>query len=299
MPFRDSDGREQLCILRPGDLVEVQGSAGSGKTFLLNLLALECVLPHAYMHSERPISGKRSVIVFDCDGRWDARRLEGLFMQRLNSKDSQGPGASLASSSSIPRILERIHVFKPTSLLSLALTLLGLDHYHASQMRNEYIGLIIIDSLSTFYWRRRWDIEQHSQTSDMHDFMSTIRNLRERRRCVVAISNWGLFPSKEATSGHPSTTPSFRQHFGLPYPQPPKPSQDPVSSLQQSWNTITHYVVVDKPMKQIVQYPQVDTNHINAMQHDKIRATLVTLTEGSRGSRNVFEGILNLTPCSD
>ena len=51
--------------------------------------------------------------------------------------------------------LESLHIFRPTSSLQLAITLIHLPRYHAtdSRLRDKEIGLLAIDSLSAFYWR--------------------------------------------------------------------------------------------------------------------------------------------------
>ncbi|KAF8606123.1 hypothetical protein BDV93DRAFT_520980 [Ceratobasidium sp. AG-I] len=235
---------------------------------------MTCVLPYRLSvqleeprgHMDVLLGGRdKSVIVCDCDVRWSVRRLSTIMTtylrERLSSTISEhGPASSVSSDTFctptvaeiVEKSLKRIHVFRPTSTISLATTLMALPAYHRSHMPNEEIGMLMVDSLSAFFWTDRWAAEQAEQASQLaadlppapHASTSTststsaavdklpplrsdanplrhvltaILQLRRSLGMVTFLTNWGLTTLE---SQLPSSITYFRQHLRTPYPSP-------------------------------------------------------------------------------
>ncbi|KAG9081532.1 hypothetical protein FRC06_005516 [Ceratobasidium sp. 370] len=243
-----------------GDVIEIQGPAASGKTHLLYFWAMTCILPYqAYIKTEDSgnvsevlLGGRnKSVVVCDCDARWSLLRLHTIISRYIRERlaiaasgsqvtaDIKGPDA--ASAPTVPELvsesLKRVHVFRPTSTLSLATTLMAIPAYHKSQMPNETIGMLMIDSISSFYWSDRWAAEQlekasqtpidlppapdaqplRSDANPLRHVLNVVLQLRRSLGMVTFFTNWGLTPLE---SRLPSSITYFRQHLRAPYPSP-------------------------------------------------------------------------------
>ncbi|KAG8688614.1 hypothetical protein FRC09_012824 [Ceratobasidium sp. 395] len=252
-----------------GDIIEIQGSAASGKTHLLYFWAMTCVLPYyATIRAEGSedafevlLGGRnKSVIVCDCDARWSLLRLHTIISRYLHERlasatsesqpniDSEMNDATSAPTTSevVSDALKRVHVFRPTSTLSLATTLMALRGYHKSRMPNETIGMLMIDSISAFHWLDRWATEQLEKSSSqvpvdlplaptgstsmvphlqqlrpdinpLRHVLNAVFQLRELFGMVTFFTNWGLTTLE---SQLPSSITYFRQHLRAPYPSP-------------------------------------------------------------------------------
>ncbi|KAJ1305730.1 hypothetical protein OPQ81_010462 [Rhizoctonia solani] len=240
-----------------GDIIEIQGPAASGKTHLLYFWAMTCVLPHRLTAKvgddqetkEILVGGRnKSVIVCDCDGRWSLRRLNTIITSYLRDrlttilpKESTPGLCDHTISLAVTNALKRVHVFRPSSTLALATTLMALPTYHRTHMADEQIGILMVDGISSFYWDDRWVSEQmestdsaevqaavphpppppppplRSDTNPLRHVLTVILNLRRSLGLVALLTNWGLTP---LDSQLPSSTVYFRQHLRGSYPSP-------------------------------------------------------------------------------
>jgi DNA-repair protein XRCC2 len=244
-------GNRQIVVsvessLARGDVIEIQGPAASGKSQLLYHLAASCILPKEVLIISTDVPDQRmvhlggwcgSAIVFDCDGRWDTRRLHDMLLARLKVSFSktQLPPLPHKSNSTISSIaldaLSRLHVFRPTSSFQLAATLLNLPKYHAEQMPDEEIRLLFVDSISSFYWADRWQAEYSGskkthRSNPLGHVLQYLQAFRRSHGPVIVLTNWGLNPLSSTTSPV-SPTPFFKQHLSSPFPapfdEPPRP----------------------------------------------------------------------------
>ena len=236
--------------LNRGDVLEIQGPAASGKTQLLYHLVMKCILPHEVFltHSGDPSSHlsrliyiggwEKAAIVMDSDGRWSMRRLQHLLLKRLeylfpqNREKYEPQLEDLVSES-----LRRVHIFRPTSMFSLAATLLRLPTYLSERLPDYEMALLVIDSISAFYWVDRYNLEQQQRSSDKKDkeishplghVLMAIQELRLKYGQVTVMTNWGLIPAARSNATqtqegtqevHASTSPFYRQHLH-PFPAP-------------------------------------------------------------------------------
>lgn len=218
--------------LNQGDVVEIQGPAASGKTHLLYHMLVTCLIPR--QHEGKDIAGwGKAAVLFDTDARFSITRLHRLLVSRLcrlldldSAVDSSVIAEDLAN-----QCLKNLHVFHPASSLQLAITLLHLPRYHSTnpRLQEQEIGILAIDSLSAFYWRDRYALEQLRDAADsssenlspnhLHHVVMALQRFRHSHRPVILLTNWGLNSLvKPAGTGESANT-FYRQHLH-PFPAP-------------------------------------------------------------------------------
>jgi DNA-repair protein XRCC2 len=145
------------------------------------------------------------------------------------SGDGNASAGDVARSS-----MKRIHVFRPTSSVQLAVSLLRLPAYHTSHLPDDEIGLIVIDSISSFYWPDRFTLEQinsagsarrgtSSNASPLHRVLASLQQIRLSHGSVIALTNWGLNPLTKPVQNSGSTI-LYKQHLS-PYLTVPEQHQ--------------------------------------------------------------------------
>jgi DNA-repair protein XRCC2 len=187
-------------------VIEIQGPASSGKTHLLYHLIITCITPLA--HPPITLGGwDQAAIIFDTDGTFNVHRLRQLLISRLSRLASRS-GDTLLEAPQIEEIamraLGKLHIFHPNSSIQLAATLLHLPAFHASKLRDSDIGLLAIDSISSFHWPDRFTVEQiraspHLTTGSHANFVSPLQHVlialqkfRLSHGPVIVFTNWGL-----------------------------------------------------------------------------------------------------------
>ncbi|KAI0348432.1 hypothetical protein BDW22DRAFT_1424605 [Trametopsis cervina] len=234
----DTPGRRSA--LQFGDVIEIQGSPASGKTHLLYRILMNCLLPP---HSGRTRIGGwgKSAVVFDTDGTFQVTRLKALLYAHLNSGDTVGEGSGLAGLDAldptvdelISSCLSRLYLFRPTSTVQLAATILNLPNFHATDVRleDQEIGLLAVDSMSSFYWQDRFMAEQlrsgpssYTGKNPLQNVITALEQFRLSHHPVVFLTNWGLQPlSKPTSDPGKHISPFFRQHLHM-FPRTFSPS---------------------------------------------------------------------------
>lgn len=127
-----------------GDVVELFGTEGTGKTELLYHLLCRCVLPEA-------AGGLQVDVVFvDTDYSLDMLRLVSILDSRLNAAFSSMSGQ--LNEEVLSSCLSRLLVVHCSSSSQLLLTLHFLE---TSLLSRPGLSLLIIDSISAFYWLDR------------------------------------------------------------------------------------------------------------------------------------------------
>lgn len=237
--------------LNQGDVIEVQGPAASGKTHFLYHMLATCLIPSQYQGKQLGGWGK-AAIFFDADSKLDISRLHELLVSRLIrlfGQEEPLPAMPTVEWDEVAtQCLENLHVFRPTSSVQLAVTLIHLPKYHATdpRLQDAEIGLLVVDSLSAFYWRDRYSLEQLRDAADssfhtalppnpLHHVVKALQAFRSSHRPVTLLSNWGLnaFPNP-STFGEPES-PFYRQHLH-PFPAPFEAhgAAEAISNIQSS-----------------------------------------------------------------
>ncbi|KZT30503.1 hypothetical protein NEOLEDRAFT_13594 [Neolentinus lepideus HHB14362 ss-1] len=204
-----------LSSLNRGDVIEIQGAAGTGKTHLVYHLLVTCLMPVWYSGFKLGGWGKAAV-VFDTENSFDILRFHQLAVSRvahlLNTQTSgSGPlkerNLSTTAQSITDQCLQNLHIFAPSSSLQLSTTILHLPAYHSTRMADSEIGLIAIDSLSSFYWVDRYSAEQArtaarcssrstlpsvSTKNTLTCVLTALQRIRLSHGPVIVYTNWGL-----------------------------------------------------------------------------------------------------------
>ncbi|KAI0673467.1 hypothetical protein C8Q78DRAFT_1017313 [Trametes maxima] len=236
--------------LNRGDVVEIQGPAASGKTHLVYHMLITCLLPKTLRDVELGCWGKAAIFI-DTDSKFNIRRLHELLVSRLRrflGEEGAISETSISLEDLAAQTLRNLHVFRPTSSAQLAITLLHLPNYHASEPRLQdmEIGLLAIDTMSAFYWRDRYTLEQLRDAVDdssrgnpppnpLLHALKALAKFRTSHRTVILMTNWGLNPlEKPSMSGEP-VSPFYRQHLH-PFPAPFEPhgATEAISNIEAS-----------------------------------------------------------------
>uniref|UniRef100_A0A8D3D1M8 X-ray repair cross complementing 2 n=1 Tax=Scophthalmus maximus TaxID=52904 RepID=A0A8D3D1M8_SCOMX len=157
-----------------GEVVELYGSEGTGKTELLYHLLCRCVLPNA-------AGGLEADVVFvDTDYSLDMLRLVSIMESRLNSWMRENNEEACRS------CLSRLLVVHCSSSSQLLLTLHFLENSFSSRPG---LALLLIDSISAFYWPDRCEgganlAKQEEKLSKCSELLG--RLLRDYRITVFA-----------------------------------------------------------------------------------------------------------------
>ncbi|XP_041817503.1 DNA repair protein XRCC2 isoform X3 [Chelmon rostratus] len=129
-----------------GEVVELYGAEGTGKTELLYHLLCRCVLPVA-------TGGLEVEVVFiDTDYSLDMLRLVSILDSRLNAARSTGSPSAGSDEVVLRSCLSRLLVVHCPSSSQLLLTLHFLE---TSLSSRPGLALLLIDSISAFYWLDR------------------------------------------------------------------------------------------------------------------------------------------------
>lgn len=244
--------------LNRGDVIEIQGPTGSGKSELLYLFATYTLLPdylHLTGHYGRPVAleGRgKSVVLCDCEGKWDIIRLQQVMRGALRLKvqdalpmvDLDAEIVTSQLNSTITASLRHLHIFRPKSSAELAATLLSLADYHFKRMPEEEIRMLLIDGgLSSFFWQDRWNVESTSKVlrdaaaSPTAGVVRALQKFRASHDPIIFITNWAIAPLISSPF-------FFRQHLPPPYPAP---FQQGVATPRVSPIEITHHITLYNP----------------------------------------------------
>ena len=191
-----------LC---PGDVVEVFGESGSGKSELLMQLAIKCVLPRAVGGSDA------SVVVCDVDGKFDAERLLSLLLERLRAVRG-GPGGLPFDVDQLDsvcrRLLRRVHVIRPRDVTDLIVALRALP----TLVSRVPTRLLLIDSVSAWFWRTRFDTTHGAMYE--RDVTRFVRELADEQKLVVVASKQVLFDTRPSVgvTGIAALLPAYQEY---------------------------------------------------------------------------------------
>ncbi|XP_059182930.1 DNA repair protein XRCC2 [Centropristis striata] len=163
-----------------GEVVELYGTEGTGKTELLYHLLCRCVLPAASGGLEV------DVVFVDTDYSLDMLRLVSILDSRLNAARSTGSPSAGSDEAVLRSCLSRLLVVHCSSSSQLLLTLHFLE---TSLSSRPGLALLLIDSISAFYWQDRCEggpsvAKQEEKLSKCAELLG--RLLRDYRITVFA-----------------------------------------------------------------------------------------------------------------
>ena len=206
----------------------------------------------------------KAAIVLDADGTFDVRRLQQLLLSRLSHLAVKFGGhlTELQLEEASIQSLQRLHIFRPSSSMQLAATVLHLDTFHAVHLSDIEIGLLAIDSISAFYWQDRFTFDQlrsgGSQftidfntspllyVNPIHHLLSVLQRFRISHGSVVVLTNWGLTAVPDS--------PFYKQHLH-PFPVIVSDNSDAAENNKSAGvdgkPPLTHHITV--PFTPVIQ----------------------------------------------
>lgn len=297
--------------LNRGDVIEIQGPSSSGKTHFLYHLTMNCILPNEVVLTSIDGSPKfscmlsiggwnKGAIIVDTDDHWSTSRLHHLILCRLAHLLPPGQQTLRPSLEELTNeSLKNLHIFRPTSSISLAATLLHLPAYHIKHMPEAEIALLMIDSVSAFYWTDRLATEKlhgakDGNSSPLNHFLTSLQRFRLSYGPVTVLTNWGLSPVSKPSSeapaavvGHESAQPPFyRQHL-YPFPAPFEHPQRKLTNANL-FPPITHHITL--PLTLVPPLPSDLTSVADAREAEAHRAQIVRYGEVRGIVRTVESG---------
>lgn len=212
-----------------------------------------CIIPAHYSDIELGGWGQ-AAFVLDTEYTFDVHRLTRLIRARIDKilsllDDSEWQvGLDDAREEILQEALQNLHIFHPTSSIQLAATIsyLSLYHHEESHVQHRELGLLVVDSMSSFYWQDRFTTEQlrGGQSSDIRtpfrNVLTEIERFNATHRPTIILTNWGLNSLIKSSSA--GTSPFFRQHL---YPMPPgfvhRPAEAVAPSARPAMEEETRY----------------------------------------------------------
>ncbi|KAK2949997.1 hypothetical protein BLNAU_15032 [Blattamonas nauphoetae] len=140
--------KELVYGIENGTLLEIRGHTSSGKTQFLYSSIVKILLPQF-------LGGyNSSVVVLDCDCRFNAYRMEEILREHLAQMTAQNEHQSLDASAIVALCLHHIYVFQPHSsshLLSFIKTTLPALIGDCSKTPHP-ISVLCVESISSHVW---------------------------------------------------------------------------------------------------------------------------------------------------
>ncbi|ORX91497.1 hypothetical protein K493DRAFT_50170 [Basidiobolus meristosporus CBS 931.73] len=205
----------------PGEILQIDGSTGTGKTEVALFLVLTTIIPE---YQEVTVGQEivrvhlggrgKSVVFIDVEAKLRVERIfevcRGHFLRCLGKGNSSLYPELVGQ---IDRLLldwsKRVHIFRPNSTLELLSTLRGLPGY-LSQLEEEF-HFLFLDSPSSFYWIDRFESQSLGTFVPLHkSLVQAIREVSLEWGLVVCITNPVLLAS-ERRENHESLV--IREHL--------------------------------------------------------------------------------------
>ncbi|KAF8974031.1 hypothetical protein BDZ97DRAFT_1599047, partial [Flammula alnicola] len=185
----DPSTKSRGSFFNCGDVFEIQGHLGTGKTHLLYFLLATCILPIEH-HSCFLGGWKKAAFVFDMDGYFHIARFRHILINRL-----QQCLPPLTIASLVEKCLQRLHVFRPISSDQLAVSLAHLPKYQAKHFPGVELGMVAINSIDAFYWLDRFKAEHmrpapaSGRTVTYQNTSSILQNIRLSYGATVVMTH--------------------------------------------------------------------------------------------------------------
>ncbi|XP_062048873.1 DNA repair protein XRCC2 isoform X2 [Lepus europaeus] len=184
-----SPGRVGIWGTEPeGDILEFHGPEGTGKTEMLYHLTARCILPKSEGGLEI------EVLFIDTDYHFDMLRLVTILEHRL----------SQSSEDIIKYCLGRFYLVYCSSSTQLLLTLYSLETMFCS---HPSLCLLILDSLSVFYWIDRVNGGEsvNLQESTLKKCSQFLKKLVDQYRLVLFATTQSIMQKASNSPEEPST----------------------------------------------------------------------------------------------
>ncbi|XP_013790701.1 DNA repair protein XRCC2-like [Limulus polyphemus] len=174
-------------------VVEISGGAGAGKSELFYHLIAKCILPPSWQGTE--LGGLSAGVVFvDTDHHFNLLRLVTVLEKRVASK-LDSPSVEEVTVF-IRKCLQMLTIVRCWNSEQLLLTLYGLDSVIGT---NVSISLLLLDSVSAFYWLDRMNLmDQMNELDKFHaQLVAALEKLVNNYKLVVMATRQVLMKERE------------------------------------------------------------------------------------------------------
>jgi len=188
--------------LRTGEVIELYGASGVGKSELLLQVISSCILPRQW--NDFTIGGHESgLLYFDNDYHFCMIRLVSILESRIkNTLASSSPPKTMPANDIQQLILSsltRFHLFRCKDSLQFIVTL----HSLPTLLESEHnVKVLIIDSISSYYWLHKH--EDRAGALHQQQICSLIKKLTSDHNLIVFGTKWVLFAKQMDGDGFPS-----------------------------------------------------------------------------------------------
>ncbi|GAQ89378.1 DNA recombination and repair protein [Klebsormidium nitens] len=214
VPFIDS------AAIRPGNVVEIFGASGSGKTEILTQAVATCILPSEVDGVGYGGAGG-AALFFDLDGRFDILRLVRILESRINEAQvAQGGGDADALSQVFTASLRRFRLLHCHNSFHLLAALKMLQPEIRQIVQNhgpDSLHLICIDSIGAFHWLDKglhlWAGHRDALTQSglSKAVVTELKHIMKRHRPLMLATKSAIgAPNRWRPYGSGSTTASGR-----------------------------------------------------------------------------------------
>ena len=194
-------GEDEKCGYEVGDVVELHGRSGCGKTLTLRcVLRALCVAPRAEVST---------IVVVDADGRWPDAEDAAAVSEWRALRSSSGTGGSAVD-------WPDMYVVRcPGGTLDVAAALWHARDVHLAGREPHGRCVILLDSINSFYWEDRCDGEAGSARMQALDAALANLAMDEEARCIAFITRHDYFVNSSANANTAGSGPTgtFNRSF--------------------------------------------------------------------------------------
>lgn len=183
-----------------GDVVEISGDLGTGKTILVTQILAKCLLPKSMCETHIDGLGAGAILI-NCDHHFQLLKLVSLMESMLLK--IQKPGCSSTEqnqsldSSTIEKIIKaalaNLTILNCYDRVQLLVTFHSLGNILSS---NTDISLIVLDSISAYYWQDVVISGKHKMDFYLKKTLKTLQTCVKDYKIVTIFTKQAYFHSK-------------------------------------------------------------------------------------------------------
>eukprot|EP00899_Mesostigma_viride_P025357 jgi/Mesvir1/6005/Mv00752-RA.1 len=277
---------DKCRVLRAGDVLEITGDSGSGKTEVLIQAAATCVLPNA-INGVTYGGNNASLVVYDLELGFDLERLSNVLKARIRAARAAHTagapsGPADTESALVAECLSRVHVYICNGSFSFLAALKSADYVLRGIARNAprgvHLRMLLINGMSSFYFMDKagaFALARNTEGRSVSGVLGVMTVVARELRCLLQTHRLVVLVSTNSLSYQGGKLgPGGGGGGGKPNSRGTAPPQ--LYQLPAVWRDFpTHRVVLSPPTDQAGVFSSTWENP------SRSRADRFTITEGS------------------